>query len=311
MLSFHKPTEFGLTAPPAASSFPVVVLSSRLLGVLPLAWPSPSPELRSHAIVKRLQLFEFHDLEWFPHSWRIMLTDVLQFSGRAFNPYAPVVDKLKPVLESLNCHNIVDLCSGGSGPILPLQRLLTEKENYPVCVTITDKYPNLDAFRQIRAESKGTIMAMEAPVDATSPPEDLKGFRTFFTSFHHFDEPAARQILADATKKGAGIGVFECNRRSLLMHFAMLLSPLFILFITPWIRPFRWSRLFWTYVIPVIPLVTAWDGFVSNLRTYSPPELRRLAGSISQDNFVWDVGEMRTMVIYRVTYLLGYSKTIA
>jgi len=60
----------------------------------------------------------------------------------------------------------------------------------------------------------------------------------------------------------------------------------------------------------VIPLVTAWDGFVSNLRTYSPPELRRLAGSISQDNFVWNVGEMRTMIICRVTYLLGYPKTI-
>jgi len=260
--------------------------------------------------VKRLQLFEFHDLEWFPHSWRNMLIDVLEFFERVFNPYAPVVDKLKPVLESLNCHNIVDLCSGSSGPILQLQRLLTERD-YPVCVTITDKFPNLDAFRQIRAESKGTIMAMETPVDATSPPEGLKGFRTFFTSFHHFDEPAARQILADAAKKGAGIGVFEFNRRSLLMHFVMLLSPIFILFTTPWIRPFLWSRLFWTYVIPVIPLVTTWDGFASNLRNYSPPELRRLAGSISQDNFVWDVGEMRPTLICSVTYLLGYPKTTA
>ncbi len=43
------PTEFGLTAPPAASSVPFVVLSSRLLGMHPLAWPSPAPRLRSHA----------------------------------------------------------------------------------------------------------------------------------------------------------------------------------------------------------------------------------------------------------------------
>jgi hypothetical protein len=38
--------EFRLTAPPAADSVPVAVLSSRMLGVLPLLRPGPSPELR-------------------------------------------------------------------------------------------------------------------------------------------------------------------------------------------------------------------------------------------------------------------------
>ena len=43
------PAEFRLTAPPAVASVSVAVLFSRLLGVLPLARPSLSPELRSRA----------------------------------------------------------------------------------------------------------------------------------------------------------------------------------------------------------------------------------------------------------------------
>jgi hypothetical protein len=42
---------------------------------------------------------------------------------------------------------------------------------------------------------------------------------------------------------------------------------LFLFACTPWIRPFRWSRLLWTYVVPIIPAVLLFDGIVSCLRT--------------------------------------------
>ena len=32
---------------------------------------------------------------------------------------------------------------------------------------------------------------------------------------------------------------------------------------TPFVRPFRWSRLLFTYVIPLIPLLVLFDGTVS------------------------------------------------
>ena len=43
------PAEFRLTVPSAGDIRFLALLSSRLLGVLPLARTSPSPELRSHA----------------------------------------------------------------------------------------------------------------------------------------------------------------------------------------------------------------------------------------------------------------------
>ena len=55
-----------------------------------------------------------------------------------------------------------------------------------------------------------------------------------------------------------------------------LLAPIVVLLLTPAIRPFRWSRLFWTYVIPAVPALVLFDGIVSCLRIYSPEELRAL-----------------------------------
>ncbi len=67
----------------------------------------------------------------------------------------------------------------------------------------------------------------------------------------------------------------------MLSIVSMLFVPLGALLVTPFIRPFRWSRLVFTYVIPVLPLLIVFDGIVSCLRVYSPDELRahlRLAG---------------------------------
>ena len=48
--------------------------------------------------------------------------------------------------------------------------------------------------------------------------------------------------------------------------------------VTPLIRPLRWSRLLWTYLIPLVPVITLFEGLVSCLRTYSVQELHDLAG---------------------------------
>src|SRR5262249_52994119 len=129
-----------------------------------------------------------------------------------------------------------------------------------------------------------------------------------FSSFHHFRPEAARGILKDAVRSRQGIGVFEATQRSLPALLAMLLTPLFVLLITPFIRPWRLSRLFWTYLLPVVPLVVLFDGIVSCLRTYTPAELRALAASVpGSDTYVWEIGEQRGRPgTLPVTYLVGY-----
>ncbi len=57
------------------------------------------------------------------------------------------------------------------------------------------------------------------------------------------------------------------------------------------IRPFRWSRLLWTYLAPIIPLVLLFDGVVSCLRTYQPQELREIIEKLSVSEYQWQIGE--------------------
>lgn len=258
--------------------------------------------------MERMHLFEFQDLEWFPQVWRRMLTDVMSFFATTFNVFGPVAPKLKRVLEKLKCRNLVDLCSGGSGPVLQIQRHLESREHYLVDLVLTDKFPNVESFQRASGESSERISHIETPVDATDVPAHLEGFRTLFSSFHHFEPGSARRILQDAVGKKEGIGIFEYTERNLIVWFIpTLLIPLFVWLTTPFIRPYSWERLLWTYIIPIVPLVSLWDGMVSNLRTYSPDELKQLVEKVDCPGYTWEIGRIRSFGACRITYLLGYS----
>jgi hypothetical protein len=126
-----------------------------------------------------------------------------------------------------------------------------------------------------------------------------------FTAFHHFPPPMARRVLADAVEKRSGIAVFESTSRDARTLVVMVLVPLMVWLTTPFIRPFRWSRLLLTYVLPVIPLIALFDGVVSALRTYTPDELRALADSADAGGvYTWTAGEAGGGPI-PMTYLVG------
>jgi hypothetical protein len=91
------------------------------------------------------------------------------------------------------------------------------------------------------------------------------------------------------TLKREGIGVFECGKRNMVVIILAALATPFRVFLgTPFIRPFRWSRLFWTYLVPALPLVLMFDTVVSCLRVYSVEELRQLTAGL--DSYSWDIG---------------------
>ncbi|NJM88571.1 MAG: hypothetical protein HC847_16760 [Hydrococcus sp. RU_2_2] len=115
--------------------------------------------------------------------------------------------------------------------------------------------------------------------------------------------------MQDAFAKKAAIGIFEhTERKPLTLILMFILAPLNILFQTPLIRPFKLSRLFWTYIIPVAPFVFTWDCLVSHVRTYSPEDLQSLIADLHGDeNYIWEIGQMRAEKLpIELTYLIGY-----
>jgi hypothetical protein len=255
--------------------------------------------------MRRIQFIELHDQSWFPSSLRDKVIDALQFGLGLLKPYGPVAALLGRSIDFARTQLIVDMCSGGGGPWPYLSRRV-EDPAQPVHVCLTDKYPNLGAFQKLKAEARDRITFCPESVDATNVPGDLKGFRTMFTAFHHFSPEQARAILQNAVDDGQNIGVFEMTKRAPLTIALMIPWSILPLFFTPWIRPFRWSRLFWTYVIPVVPFVFLFDGVVSCLRTYRPEELRAMVQTLTENAYRWEIGEQSGSAgEMAITYLIG------
>lgn len=258
--------------------------------------------------MRRIHLFEIEDQTWCPASLRDAATDFLQFALRLTGSYSVIVPRLQAALAACGTHRIIDLAAGGSGPwprLLP--RLLAEDAS--IELHLTDKFPNHQGFAALQRQFPGQVTAVPTPVDAAAVPPQLTGFRTLFTAFHHFPPEVAREILADAVRQRQGIGIFETTQRRLSALLRILLSaPPLSVVTAPIAPPFRWSRLVWAWVVPALPALVAWDGFVSCLRTYTPPELRALIASVpGADTYVWHVGEEPTPgPLIPVTYVIGY-----
>ena len=89
------------------------------------------------------------------------------------------------------------------------------------------------------------------------------------------------------------------------MSWWVLLTPLAVWLSTPFMRPFKWRRLFWTYVLPMVPLTCLWDGIVSQLRAYTPAELRGMCQG--SEPMTWEVGQIPIAKGRgRLTYLIGF-----
>jgi hypothetical protein len=259
--------------------------------------------------VSRVHLFELHEQPRFPAGWRDLLTEFLSFYASVFKPYVCVAPLLANALEQEGTPRIVDLCSGAGRPLLSLVPALQKLGFRDLEVILTDRFPNLDALESTSGPG-AEVTYLTIPIDAADVPMDLEGFRTLFTSFHHFRPAAAKAILTNAVNNNEGVGVFEYTERNwLIWGLPTLLIPLFVWLCTPFMRPFRWRRLLWTYLVPIVPIVALWDGFVSNLRTYSVGELNDLIEQVADDRYEWQVGKRRSLGLSHVTYAIGTPRT--
>ncbi len=235
------------------------------------------------------------------------MTDLLNIIIIFFRIYDSVVPILYNALYKTSSTKILDLCSGGGGAIERVQSIIKRNYNYELDITLSDLYPNDLASKRIKACGDKSLRYEPCPIDATKTPPHLKGFRTLFTCFHHFDPQSGKKILNDAVIQKQGIAIFELSERSIKGLLGILFLPLLIIFMTPFLRPFSLGRLFFTYLLPLVPLAFIYDGIISQLRSYNHVEMLELADEIDHKNYHWESGLIKHKYIpVNINYLIGY-----
>ncbi|MEL6535713.1 MAG: hypothetical protein AAFQ98_09895 [Bacteroidota bacterium] len=258
--------------------------------------------------MKRIHLFEFEDLPWFPNFLRMGMTRCIIVFHRLVGTREAFAALLKRALTHTGTRQIIDLCSG-SGGIMPeiLEQLRSEKELADVQLTLTDLYPNPNAAKQFNNQPEAGITYETQSVDATKVGDDRQGLRTMVASFHHMKPELAQKILEDAQNSHQPYCMIDPgdNKPPTLLGFLGIpFVFLSCLLITPFVRPLTFTQLIFTYPIPLIPLFYAWDGAISGMRIYSEKDLKILLGRLPQkDGYTWESGIVKGKV--PMTYILG------
>jgi hypothetical protein len=259
----------------------------------------------------RLQLLELEDQAWFPDVIRAGMMDYLRFMISLLHTYRPIVPLLAEGLRRTNQTQVLELGAGAGGGTEDVWQTLRQQPGLAdVRIMLTDLYPQPAAWADIARRTQGAISGTPEPVNALAVPSHQVGFRTIFSAFHHFPPEAAESMLRDAVQAGQGIGVFEgAGKHWLEIALAWTVLPVAQLLLTPFFRPFRLSRLVFTYLVPLIPLGTIFDGTVSILRMYPPDYLLRLAQQADpMALYTWQAGKKRHWWGPEVTYLIGWPR---
>ncbi|MBL8683132.1 MAG: hypothetical protein JNK05_28450 [Myxococcales bacterium] len=256
----------------------------------------------------RVHAIEFEDFQWVPSAVRDGGTALLDLGFAVLRFYRPVASAMVSVLDATGATHAVDVCSGAGGGALAMRRELKELGRALPRWTLTDRYPNEGAIAQIQQQNDSSLeykptsvdaMSADDPAFAKSASSPSPPVRTMFGALHHFRPAAVRSILAAAVSARAPVAFFDIAASPQLRKVPLVLAPIPVainmtmlfwvsFLMVPFARPFRLSRLALTYLIPLIPMLVAWDGTASALRAYMPEELLEIARSVpGSDSYEW------------------------
>ncbi len=244
--------------------------------------------------MKRIQLFEFEDQRWFPAFLRDCMTRYIVAFHRILGTPHQIAELVERALGATTQRRVFDLCSGGGGPLLAAAEHLRASAKFAdLKVSLSDLYPNRAVAEQLNSNANDGVSYSEDPVDATRFPIEEPGVRTMICSLHHMPPDTARAILARAEESGQPFCAYEISDNAppiVLWWLAIPFAFLITFFVTPLVRPLTFRQVIFTYFIPLLPFFIAWDGAVSNARTYTLKDLEELVGDQKGKDYRWEMG---------------------
>jgi hypothetical protein len=206
---------------------------------------------------------ELEDQLWFPSWMRRMQTEYIGWLVHRFGVYGPLAPVLADMLERAGVGEVTDLGAGSGGPSMALaqQKALTD-----VSFVLTDLFPSPSETGSNR------VRWHHEPVDALAAPIHLSGLRTMFNAFHHFEETDKQKLLAGAGKHGLFVAEVLQPDVWCFLKIAFTTTVGQVL-LAPFVRPFRWERLLFTWILPVNLVTVTWDGLASVTKVDAPARM--------------------------------------
>lgn len=225
--------------------------------------------------MKRFQLFEFCDQAWLPPLLREAFHDCLGFvHTKTFRPYRNVPSLLAEIFKPRGVAAVLDIGSGGGEHVSTLQEAGARAGVALPALILSDLYPNVAAWTRLQETyGKQAVGFYDGRLDFNNVPEDVPRHWAMFASFHHLPPSLAKNLLAQAVARADSLILVEMFRRQWLDMVMMCVSAPTLLLAPFFAREFRFSKLLFTTIIPIVPVMLAVDGFVSILRSYEKDEI--------------------------------------
>jgi hypothetical protein len=100
--------------------------------------------------------------------------------------------------------------------------------------------------------------------------------------------------------------IFELQDRSIASVLATSLFGIVSMIVAPYYA-WKWRSpmtLFYTYILPILPFVLVFDGYISALRTRTPEEVEVMLRSCgAKDADKWEVQSGRPLHLWPIGYL--------
>lgn len=225
--------------------------------------------------MKRKQITQIINTVWCPVLIKNMIAEFLSWfvvKVKATKPFIPVIDE---VLVSTNSSKIINIdfnIGAGIESLAPMLR--NEIEVYSV--------PNTEFNTQ------------------------QEGVYLFVNSFHQLTVKQAKMKLNKVAESGNPVVVVEGNNDSLWQIIGMtIFVPLTVFCTAPFVKPFRISRLLFTYLIPILPIFIMIDGCLALLKLYSPKDLEEIISDLDISQYDWKVGKNDNGRGGKIIYLTG------
>lgn len=268
--------------------------------------------------MRRVHVLEFEDLPWFPSWLRTCMTNLIVVFARKFG-VVPVLSALVDrALREQGLEQVVDLGSGAGGTMPDVVAELREQpETAGVRLVMTDLYPNLDAIERFKGQEQDGLTYSPDPVDATALADAPPGLKTMINCFHHMRPAQARAILSSARDARQPLLIYEMGEMPMPFVLWVITLPIALpilmvmtWFLTLYVRPLTFRQVFFTYLVPLVPIFYAWDGQASLPRMYSMSDYDEILEGLHGDDYVWEKGPaMRANGKKLGTYVLGMPST--